>query len=86
MGYVVTSACAMVKVGDRLETLARGAAVPEGADPDHVALLVERGMLVEGEPTGFEHDPDIPPPFVAPTEETDEKKPAARGSAAAKGS
>lgn len=66
MGYIVKSACAMVKVGERFVTLDKNAAVPAGADPDHVQVLIDRGMIVEGEPSGFEVDPNVPPPFVVP--------------------
>lgn len=56
--YVVTAACAMVKAGDRLVTVAKGGAVPADADPEHVALLLDRGMIAEGEPVaGFVLEP-----------------------------
>lgn len=54
----------MVKVGNRYQTVNKGAAVPDGADADHVAVLAERGMVAEGEPAaGFILDDDAQPPF-----------------------
>lgn len=41
-----------VKVGNRLERFDKGAAIPEYADPEHVKLLEERGMVADGEPFG----------------------------------
>ncbi|MCW2496342.1 hypothetical protein [Jatrophihabitans sp.] len=77
MGYVVKAACAMVKVGDTYVTVAKGGAVPANADADHVALLAERGLIVEGEPSGFETDPDTPPPFKVAKQATQPPEPLA---------
>lgn len=51
----------LVKVGNRLANLYEGGAVPEGADADHVKLLKDRGLLVEGADQGApveNHSPD----------------------------
>jgi hypothetical protein len=55
----------MVKVGNSFRRVDKGAVVPDGADEDHVAVLLERGMVAEGEPaTGFV-EPEAPaPPFT----------------------
>lgn len=65
--YVVTAACAVLYNEDRSAavTVARGGQVPAGTDPAHIELLLERGMIAEGEPVGgVESDPDAAPPFV----------------------
>jgi len=57
----------LVKVGSRLHRVDKGAAVPDGADADHVEVLARRGLVVEGTPdAGFAADPDAAPPFQAP--------------------
>lgn len=38
----------MVKAGGQFRTLFKDGAVPEGADADHVKVLVDRGLLVDG--------------------------------------
>jgi hypothetical protein len=40
----------MVKVADRMVRFDKGAALPDHADSDHVKLLEERGMVVDGDP------------------------------------
>lgn len=37
----------MVKVGGEYRTLYKDGAVPDGADADHVKVLVDRGLLVD---------------------------------------
>lgn len=65
--YVVTAACAVVYNEDRTAavTVARGGKVPAGADPEHLKLLVERGLIAEGDESagGLDVDPDATPPF-----------------------
>lgn len=62
----------MVKVGDRMVRFDKGAAIAPGADEDHVKVLLERGMVEEGEPSGgFAHDPTAQAPF-----KVDDEKPA----------
>lgn len=65
--YVVTAACAVVYNEDRSAavTVARGGKVPPGADPEHLKLLVDRGLIAEGDADagGLDVDPDAPPPF-----------------------
>lgn len=47
----------MVRVGQRFHRVDRGALVPDNADADHVQVLQERGMVVEGEPfAGLTHE------------------------------
>ena len=47
----------LVRVGQEVKRFDRGAAIPEYADEAHVALLVDRAMLGEGEPTvGLTHE------------------------------
>lgn len=61
----------LVKVGDRLRRVDKGAAVPAGADVDHVKLLLDRGMVSKGEPVGgIDVDPDAAPPFTVPAGDT----------------
>lgn len=58
-----------VKVGDALVRVDRGGAVPPGADPDHVQVLIDRGMVKEGKVVGGvtgAPDPETPPPFPLP--------------------
>jgi hypothetical protein len=67
--YVVTAACAVVYNADRSAavTVQRGGKVPPGSDPEHVKLLLDRGLIAEGEATGgLDVDPDAAPPFPAP--------------------
>lgn len=80
--YVVTAASALVYTVDGpAATLDRGAAVPANADPERVKLLLDRGIIAEGEPEGgVASDPDAAPPFKAPAD--DEDKPASRRGAA----
>lgn len=69
-----------VKVGDTFRRYDKGAVVPPEADADHVKVLVDRGMLAEGEAvagaTGV--DPDVPPPFPLPDEADQPDKAAGR--------
>lgn len=37
----------MVKVGDRYVSLYKDVPVPEGADAEHLAVLEERGLIVD---------------------------------------
>lgn len=71
--YVVTAACAVVYNADRSAavTVARGGAVPPGSDPEHVQLLLDRGLIAEGESAGgLDVDPDAAPPFTGPDAKT----------------
>lgn len=80
--YVVTAPCAVVYNADHsaAATIAKGGAVPRDADPEHVALLVERGMVTEGDPlAGIDHDPDAAPPFPQPEEHTTSRRSARTG-------
>lgn len=71
----------MVRVGQSYVTVPKGAAVPDGADEEHVAVLVERGMVAEGEPVaGFVLDDDAQPPFQPPAEEKSSRRSAAKDS------
>ena len=77
--YVVTAACAVIYNTGRTGavTIAKGGAVPSGSDPEHIDMLLERGMIAEGEAAGgVDTDPDAAPAFVA---ESDEVKPKGRG-------
>lgn len=57
----------MVKVGDRYRTVNKGGALPEGADPEHVKVLQDRGMVAEGEPeSGIVVPASTEPPFQPP--------------------
>lgn len=56
-GYVSQYDGTLVKIGGTYRRVDKGAAVPDGADAEHVAVLVERGMLVEGEPAAGFIDP-----------------------------
>lgn len=47
----------MVKVGETFRRVDKGAAVPDGADKDHVQMLLDRGMVAEGEPDAGFVDP-----------------------------
>jgi hypothetical protein len=59
-----------VRVGGSFQRVDRGGAVPAGADPDHVKLLVDRKLVGKGKPVGgVAFDPHVPPPFVG-VEET----------------
>lgn len=82
--YVVTAACAVVYNEGRTAatTVRRGGVVPPGADPEHLKLLLDRGLIAESDETagGLDVDPDAAPPFPAPEEETR----SSRRSAAAK--
>lgn len=73
--YVVTAACAVVYNEDRSAavTVARGGKVPAGADPEHLKLLVERGLIAEADESagGLEVDPDAPAPFPGTDDETE---------------
>lgn len=51
----------LLKVGNEIRSLYKGGAVPSGADPAHVKLLQDRGLLVEGDAPDGEHDTDGPP-------------------------
>jgi hypothetical protein len=80
--YVVKAACAVVYNADRTAavTVARGGAVPQDVDPEHLKVLLERGLIEEGDAGGgLDVDPDAAPPFPVPEEE-----PKARKAAAAK--
>lgn len=70
--YVVTAAAAVVYNTDHSAavTLARGAAVPPGSDPEHLQLLVDRGIIEEGEATGGLDSPEDEPPFPAVEEKS----------------
>lgn len=72
--YVVTAACAVIYNADRSAALTvyRGGAVPPGADPEQLELLLARGMVEEGSPVGGLHVEDVAPPFPQP--ESDEPK------------
>jgi len=65
----------MVKVGQSFRRVDKGAAVPEGADEEHVAVLLERGMVAEGKPTAGFVDPayvDNPPADVDDSGDADD--------------
>lgn len=54
----------LVRVGNKVERFDRGAAIPEHADENHVAILKERGMVIEGEPfAGLTHESTGPVAF-----------------------
>ena len=72
MARVVTAVGALVKIAGRLELLHRDAPIPAGADEEHVQLLVDRGLVGEGEGGGVHHDPATPPPFKAPAQVDDD--------------
>lgn len=64
--YRVKSACAVIYNTDRSAavTVNRGGLVPKDADPEHIALLLDRGMIEEGDPAGgLDVDADAAPPF-----------------------
>lgn len=70
--YVVTATCAVIFNEGRsaATTVRRGGVVPPGADPEHLAMLIDRGMVAEGELVGgIDHDPDAAPPFPQPAED-----------------
>jgi hypothetical protein len=51
----------MVKAGGQLRPLYKDGAVPEGADQEHVKLLVDRGLLVEkSDDADSDTDTDVP--------------------------
>jgi hypothetical protein len=55
----------MVKVGRSFRRVDKGGALPDEADADHVKVLLDRGMVAEGEPTaGFVESDPVPPPFT----------------------
>jgi len=72
--YVVTAACAVVYNEDRsaAATVAQGGKVPPGADPEHLKLLLERGLIKESDESagGLQVDPDAAPPFPGTDEES----------------
>lgn len=84
--YVVTAACAVVYNEDRSAavTVPRGGKVPPGADPEHVQLLLDRGLIAEGESSGgLDVDPGAAPPFPAPDgDRVPGERPARRSTAA----
>src|SRR4051794_8045712 len=67
--YVVTAPSALVYLEGRKNavTIDEGGALPADADPEHVKLLVDRGLVEEGDPVGgVEFDPTLAPPFPLP--------------------
>lgn len=81
VSYVSCYDGTMVRVGQSFVTVPRGAAVPPGTDEGHLAVLIERGMVAEGEPvSGFVLDDDAQPPFEPPTEEKSGRRSAAKES------
>lgn len=68
--YVTTVAGVRVYNSDRsqvVDLLQRGATVPADADPEHLKMLLDRGLVAEGESTGgLDVDADAAPPFTAP--------------------
>lgn len=55
----------MVKAGGQFRTLYKDADVPEGADADHVKVLVDRGLLVKAEAADEVDDVDGDGPIPA---------------------
>jgi hypothetical protein len=53
--YVATIDGVLLKVGDRITSLYKDGGVPDGADPAHVQLLVDRGLLASAD---AEHEPE----------------------------
>lgn len=55
--HVASTDGVLVRVGDRVVSLYKDGAVPEGADRKHVSLLLDRGLLVEADAPD-EDEPD----------------------------
>lgn len=53
----------LVHVGGEVKRFDRGAAIPENADENHVAILKDRGMVAEGEPVAGVAPADGPVAF-----------------------
>jgi hypothetical protein len=79
--YVVTAACAVVYNADHTAavTVQHGGKVPPGSDPEHVELLLERGLIAESDAGegGLAVDADAPPPFTVPEDDKPARKTAA---------
>lgn len=68
----------MVKVGERFERFDKGSALPDNADPEHVELLEQRGMVADGEPVAGLAVPTGPAPFDVEADAAESEHPRPR--------